>query len=171
MLYSQIRYHLVHNNKKPYFKDLVEKDESVSIHHRNLRALAVEFFKVPKGLSPVIFAEAFPVRQQSQYNVRNYRLESLSCIGSKLWDSIPSHMNELDSINDFKHVIETWKPICAHADFVKFKHNIGYLYIYMYILYIIYMCIYIIYMFRNFVIPVFPFTLRCTFTFPCLVVC
>ena len=58
--------------KKSSFKDLSEKDGSVSIHRRNLRTLAEEFFKVFKGLSPVIFAEAFPVRQQSQYNMRNY---------------------------------------------------------------------------------------------------
>ena len=73
-------------------------------------------FKVFKGLSPAIFAEAFPVRQQSQYNMRNYpyfampraktcnhQLEILSYIGSNLWDSIPSHMKEKDSINKFKH--------------------------------------------------------------------
>ena len=89
--------------------------------------LAVELFKVFKGLSPVIFAEAFPVRQQSQYNMRNYSyfamsraktvnhgLESLSYIGAKLWDSIPPHMKEIDSINEFKHVIKTWKPnLCS----------------------------------------------------------
>ena len=39
----------------------------------------------------------------------NHGLESLSYIGSKLWDSIPSHMKQTDSINEFKHVIKTWK--------------------------------------------------------------
>ena len=58
---------LIYNDKKLSFKDLLETDESVSINHRNLRLLAVELFKVFKGLNPVIFAEAFPVRQQSQY--------------------------------------------------------------------------------------------------------
>ena len=106
---------LIYNDKKSSFEDLLQKDGCVSIHHRNLRTLAVELFKVLKGLSPVIFAEAFSVRQQSQYNMRNYSyfampraktvnhgLESLSYIGSKLWDSIPSHMKEIDCINEFK---------------------------------------------------------------------
>ena len=34
----------------------------------------------------------------------NHGLESLSYIGSKLWDRISSHMKEIDSINEFKHV-------------------------------------------------------------------
>ena len=45
----------------------------------------------------------------------NHGLESLSYIGEKLWDSVPSHMKEIDSINEFKHVIKTWKPdLCSY---------------------------------------------------------
>ena len=82
--------------KKSSFVDLLEKDVSVSIHQRNLRTLAVELFKEFKGLSPLIFAEAFPVRQQNRYNMKNYShlaipraktvnhgLESLQYIDSK----------------------------------------------------------------------------------------
>ena len=68
-----------YNDKKSSFEDLLQKAGSVSIHHRNLRTLAVELFKVFKGLSPVIFAEAFPVRQQSQYNMRNCSCFAVSC--------------------------------------------------------------------------------------------
>ena len=66
------RLRLIYNDKKSSFKDLLEKGGSVSVHYRNLRTVAVELVKVLKGLSPVIFAEAFPLRQQSQYNMRNY---------------------------------------------------------------------------------------------------
>ena len=102
----------------------------MSIGHRNLRTFAVELFKVFKGLSPVISTEAFPVRQQSQYRMRNnlyfamlctktvnHGLESLSYIGSKFWDSIPSHMN----LNMF---LKLGNRVCAHADFAKFIYKI-----------------------------------------------
>ena len=98
-------------------------------------------FKVLKGLGPVIFAEAFPVRQQSQYNMTNssyfamplaktvkHGLESLSFIGSKLWDSIPSNMKEINSINEFKHAIKTWKSDLYSCRLCKvYVQNIEYL--------------------------------------------
>ena len=62
---------LIYNDKKSYLEDLLEKDEYVTTHDRTIRTLALEFLKDFKNLSSVIFAEAFPVRQQSQYSKRN----------------------------------------------------------------------------------------------------
>ena len=119
---------LIYNDKKSSFKDILERDGSVSIHHINLRTLGVKLCKVFIGLNLVIFVEAFPVKQQSQYNMVNHGLESLSYIGSKLWDSISSHMKEINSVNEFKHFIKTWKPgLCLCSPCKVYLHNIGYL--------------------------------------------
>ena len=62
---------LIYNDKKSSFEDLLQKEGSVFTHHRNLGALALELLKIFKGLSRVIFTEAFPVKQQSRCNMRN----------------------------------------------------------------------------------------------------
>ena len=41
------------------FQELLNKDNSVSIHHGNLQALATEMFKIHRSLSPVILREIF----------------------------------------------------------------------------------------------------------------
>ena len=51
------------------FQELLNKDNSVSIHHRNLQALATEMFKIHRGLSPDILREIF-VPKISLYNLR-----------------------------------------------------------------------------------------------------
>ena len=40
--------------RSPSFEDLLKKDNSVSIHHRNIQALATEMFKVENNIAPEI---------------------------------------------------------------------------------------------------------------------
>ena len=81
-------------------------------------------------------------------------------------------MKDIDSINEFKHVIKTWKPdlICAHADFAKFIYKIldirGQQKNNTYMYTKIHICLGKPEYHNRF----FPFALRCTFTFPCLVI-
>ena len=41
-------------DKSSSFQDLQRKDNSVSIHHRNIRALTTEIFKVKNNIAPEI---------------------------------------------------------------------------------------------------------------------
>ena len=50
---------ITYNDKSSSFQDLLKKDNSVSIHHRNIRTLATEIFKFLQGLSPPILSEVF----------------------------------------------------------------------------------------------------------------
>ena len=104
----------------------------------------------------------------------NQGLKCLSCIDSKLWNSIPSHMKEIDSVNEFKHFIKTWKPerlgnLYSYRPCKVYLQNIGYLQPAKKK----YMCIKIHIRlgkseYHN---SFFSFALRCTFTFPCLILC
>ena len=50
---------LNYNNKISCFELLLERDGSASIHHRNMRFLAIKMYTVKNGLSPVIVSEIF----------------------------------------------------------------------------------------------------------------
>ena len=53
------------------FNEFLEKDNSVSMHYRNIQALAIEMFKVTNGMPHLIMNEIFQLREQSYYNLRH----------------------------------------------------------------------------------------------------
>ena len=113
---------IVHSDKTSSFKQLLEKDGSVTIHTRNLQSLTTEIFKVYKNLSPAITADLFHVRQNN-YNLRHdsyfvipniksmyHGTESLSNVGPRIWTLIPDKLKKLVDIHTFKKEIKKWKP-------------------------------------------------------------
>ena len=52
------------------FQDLLKNDNSVSIHHRNIQALATEMFKVKNNIALQIMKELFAPKM-SPYDLRN----------------------------------------------------------------------------------------------------
>ena len=50
---------ITYNDKSSNFQELLDKDNSVTIHHRNIRTLAIETYKFLQGLSPPLFNEIF----------------------------------------------------------------------------------------------------------------
>ena len=52
------------------FNALLEKDDSVSIHEKNIKILATEMFKVSKNLALPQMHEIFKLKDRTQYNLR-----------------------------------------------------------------------------------------------------
>ena len=63
-------FRIIYEDKASTFEKLLEKDSSVSIHARNLCLLAVEMFKVVKGLALTIINDLFPLKETNNYNLR-----------------------------------------------------------------------------------------------------
>ena len=53
----------IYNDKKSSFNELLEKDDSVSIHEQNLQVLATEMYKISNGLSTLLMKDIFAIKR------------------------------------------------------------------------------------------------------------
>ena len=94
---------IIYNDKLSNFEEFFHKDISVSLHHNNIHALAIEMYKVVNGTSPEIRNEVFKPGNNSHYNLRyisqfsvnpSHRVyngtESASYLELKIWEQITS---------------------------------------------------------------------------------
>ena len=61
---------ITYGNRSSSFQDLLKKYKSVSIHYRNIQALAIEMFKVKSNIAPEILEELLAPKT-SHYDLRN----------------------------------------------------------------------------------------------------
>ena len=61
---------IVYEDFASSFAELLEKDNSTTMHNRNIHLLAIELFKVKNWLSPPIMNEIFVESAQHYYNLR-----------------------------------------------------------------------------------------------------
>ena len=50
---------MVYQDEISSFEEILQKDGSVRIHHRNLQFMAIEMYKVAKGIGPAFMQEIF----------------------------------------------------------------------------------------------------------------
>ena len=131
---------LIYNDKQSSFEELLIKDNSVSVHHKNLQALAVEMFKVYYKTSPEIMQEVFLLNEQGQYFLRNptdfvvpaiktvnHGSESIRFLGPKLLESLPNYLKNKDSVESFKMAMK-WIPQSCRCRLCKtYVQIVGYL--------------------------------------------
>ena len=60
----------IYSDKKSSFDELLDKDESVSIHQQNMQKLGIEMFKVLNGENPQIVNDIFCIRYETSYELR-----------------------------------------------------------------------------------------------------
>ena len=88
---------IVYKDSISSFHELLQKDYSFTIHHRNIQSLAIEIYKIKENLSNEIMSSVFPLRL-IKYNLRTqsdffrnsvnsskYDLNSIRFFASKVW--------------------------------------------------------------------------------------
>ena len=61
---------IVYSDYKLSFCELLEKDKSFSIHHKNIRILAIEIYMFLPNLSPCIMNNIFKANQTVPYDLK-----------------------------------------------------------------------------------------------------
>ena len=61
---------IVYNDNESIFEDLLQNDNFVSIHHKNIQLLDIELYKVKHNLSIYLMSEIFNLRN-IDYNLRS----------------------------------------------------------------------------------------------------
>ena len=56
---------IVYNNNSSSYEELLETDNSISVHFRNEQVLAIKLYKVVNGFSPDIMQDVFPLNENS----------------------------------------------------------------------------------------------------------
>ena len=108
---------LVHNDNTSPFYELLQKDNSLTIHHRNIQKLALEMYRVKHRIAPKIMCELFneanvpyDLRQDVRfrsYNVKTvlYGTETFSYLGPKTWSLVPSDIRDCATEQIFRQKI------------------------------------------------------------------
>ena len=101
---------ITYNDKSSSYEELLSKDRSVTIHHRNIRALAIEIYKMMRGISPPLLNEMFVPRQCNYELLGNnilerrrvksvrYGTESMSSLAPKIWEILPNEIKGSDTL-------------------------------------------------------------------------
>ena len=61
---------IIHNDKQSSFTELLNQDNSVSIHIRNIQRLAIEIFSFYNGLSPPLMNNIFKLKAENPYHLK-----------------------------------------------------------------------------------------------------
>ena len=114
---------IIHNGSTSSFTDLLEIDNLVSVHYRNIQVLATELYKFVNGLYLKLVSDCFKLNNMTLYNTRNrstfysqpvgtvlHGTESLSHLRPKIQKFLPTDMKILSALTAFNKAIKQWKP-------------------------------------------------------------
>ena len=126
---------VVYKNKELTFEQLLSRDNSFTIHERNLQKLALEMYKVKNNYCPAPVQQIFEkcLLDTKDWVIPKARtvntgIETIRYRGPKTWDLVPMEIKNLESLSEFKLKIKEWKPEGCTCRLCKvYIHDLGFL--------------------------------------------
>ena len=131
---------LVYKNFDSSFEELLNVDNSKTVHQKNLQRLAIEMYKVKNHIAPLPMHELFiensdhhGLRSKRFWNVPQVRTtafgtETIRFRGPKIWESLPSNVREAETLPIFKSKIKDLRNIhCTCRLCKEFVPNLGFI--------------------------------------------
>ena len=113
---------MVYGDYESTFEDILRRDGSVTVHHRNVQLVVVEVFIVQNRKCPEIMKDLFQLRQisdgTSKFVIPAVNSEfmgklSLRYFGPVVWETmLPNVFKEINVLGKFKEEIKKWVPDC-----------------------------------------------------------
>ena len=112
---------LVYNDYTSSFGELLKKDKSVCIHHRNIQYVAIEMYKVMRDLSPQFISTMFERHEENLTRLGNsfvrkkvntvyYGENSIRNFGPIVWNLLPENFKSYTTLEGFKKAVKSWMP-------------------------------------------------------------
>ena len=118
---------IVYKGNNSSFKELLKKDNSFTVHHRNIQSPPIELFKVKENLSNTLTNDILQTKTL-HYNLRSqtdfarsfvttsrFDQNSLRYFASKVSIMVPSDIKNASNLHVFKNKIRKWEPTEYHC--------------------------------------------------------
>ena len=133
----------LYNDYSISYEGLLEKAEKVKMNVYRLRNLYVEIYKTINKLNPEFMNNIFKVKENKRVAREQYKLnletpewnqvtfgaKSLKVYGSKVWNSLLSHMKTSENLIQFKSLMKIGMAIRAVAQFAQSKLFISFVFL------------------------------------------
>ena len=122
---------IVYKDSNSSFKELLKKDNLFTVHHRNIKSLAIELFKVKENLANTIMNDILQTKTlpynlrtkkdfvRSFVNTSRFDPNLLCYFASEVWNIVPSDIKNASNRHIFKNNIRKWEPKECHCDLCR----------------------------------------------------